>query len=178
MPHNQSTKRNRILTPDQVQSVLDDASNHDPQLVPVLAVQAFAGLRTSESFALDWREISLATDPFLVVRRRKTGASRRVALTLGAVAWLRPYAQPSGSLASFMHPSRRIAAAFRRQGITQQANLLRHTYGTYSYVLALKAGTPDRWAADLGLTRVHREHLYLPPDLLRDAEGYFAIMPR
>src|SRR5262249_3965332 len=45
-----------IITPDELKKLLDSASS---EMLPYIALRAFAGLRDSEAAAIDWRHVDL-----------------------------------------------------------------------------------------------------------------------
>lgn len=62
-----------ILTPDQLRKLLAAAL---PDLLPYLAIGAFAGLRSSEIRQLDWRAVDLGRR-IVIVDAEKTKTARR-----------------------------------------------------------------------------------------------------
>ena len=70
-------------------------------MVPYLAVAAFAGLRAAEIKPLDWSEVHLAGDEkFIEVKasKSKTASRRLVPIVPSLAVWLMPFAQSSGPL--------------------------------------------------------------------------------
>ena len=63
----------KVWTPEEMAKLLAAA---DHAYLPALAIGAFAGLRTSEILALDWRDVRLADRTIKVVHRAKLAASR------------------------------------------------------------------------------------------------------
>ena len=49
-----------ILSPSNAIKLLQKAAEDDSELLPLVAIQLFAGLRRSEVCALDWSEIDLS----------------------------------------------------------------------------------------------------------------------
>jgi integrase len=45
---------------DELRALLEAAAAHAPEVLPVLAIGAFAGLRDAEIKRLDWSEVDLA----------------------------------------------------------------------------------------------------------------------
>ena len=86
-----------IFTPDEVARLLKNASG---DLVPVLAIGAFAGLRTSEIERLDWQDVKFDAGCVVVQKgkvRTKRGRARRIVPMLPNLkAWLKKVAKESG----------------------------------------------------------------------------------
>lgn len=85
-----------IFTPEQLAQLLNAAP---AELLPALAIQAFAGLRTAELLRLEWREVD-QTRGFITVsaKKAKTAKRRLIPLASNLAEWLRPYAGKTGLL--------------------------------------------------------------------------------
>ena len=84
--------------------------NHSrPELLPFLAIGAFAGLRTAEIGRLDWSEVHLA-DKFIEIKAAKAKtASRRIVPISGNLAkWLKPHAKDEGRVVPFDNINKQI----------------------------------------------------------------------
>ncbi|MGH8018165.1 MAG: hypothetical protein ACREIA_07715 [Opitutaceae bacterium] len=83
-----------IFTPKELAALLDAATQ---EVLPVLVIGAFAGLRQAEIFWLDWKEIDLARG-FIEVTAMKSKTARRrlVKIEPNLRAWLTPMAKKSG----------------------------------------------------------------------------------
>jgi hypothetical protein len=77
-----------IYTPAELAHVFCHARS---ELIPYLAIAAFAGLRSAELQRLDWRDVALE-DGFITVdaKKAKTGARRIVPISENLKAWLTP----------------------------------------------------------------------------------------
>ena len=83
-----------IWTPDDLEKLLKGAP---ADLVPVLAIGAFAGLRTSELLRLEWNEVDLERGLIEVKADKAKSARRRlVKIEPNLRAWLAPYAGSAG----------------------------------------------------------------------------------
>ena len=86
-----------IFTPDEVEKLLKHAPDN---LLPVLAIGAFAGLRTSEIERLDWQDVKFDAGCVVVQKgkvRTKRGRARRIVPMLPNLkAWLKKVAKESG----------------------------------------------------------------------------------
>lgn len=118
-----------ILEPEQLQSLLNNALS---EIIPFLAIGAFAGLRTAERLRLDWSEIHLDRN-FIEVRASKSKTARRRLVTIlpNLRAWLEPRQQEQGRI---VPPglSKKMEAARKAAGIDPWPhNGLRHSYASY-----------------------------------------------
>lgn len=113
----------------------------EADLVPALAIGAFAGLRLAEVARLDWKEIRLAERLIVVeAAKAKTAARRLVPISDNLAAWLTPHFRKFGSV----NPAEertggnvghslglRFQRAAARAKVTWQRNALRHSYISY-----------------------------------------------
>jgi len=118
-----------ILTVEETARLLESAA---PELVPYIAIGAFAGLRRAELERLDWREIDLQAGLIEVTAKNAKSARRRfVRVQLNLAKWLEPYSQLSGNVTP---PKYRelLDAARDSAGIEQWPhNALRHSFASY-----------------------------------------------
>jgi integrase len=165
-----------IFTVDELRALLEAAQRTAPDVLPMLTIGAFAGLRDAEIKRLDWSEVDLARGHLEVkAAKAKTARRRIIPIQPNLSAWLRPYAPMQGHVL----PS---GARGKLDRVREAADLLkwpnnglRHSFASYRL-----AGTHDapRVAAELGHTSpqmlyaVYRE-LVLP----EEAERYWKIGP-
>src|SRR5262249_9656245 len=118
-----------ILTVDQTANLLQHAST---ELVPYVAIGAFAGLRRAELERLDWREIDLPSGLVEVTASKAKSARRRfVRIQPNLAKWLQPYARLSGNVTPQNYRELLDAA---REGAAIAAwpqNGLRHSFASY-----------------------------------------------
>jgi len=162
-----------ILSPQETARLLESAPT---DLVPYLAIGAFAGLRRAELERLDWHEVDLQSGLIEVTARNAKSARRRfVKVQPNLAAWLQPYAQLSGNVTPPGYP-KLLVAAREVAGITQwPPNALRHGFASYhlahfndAAALALELGHTNS-----ALVFQHYRQLVKP----RDAERYWKIVP-
>src|SRR5207249_9080154 len=85
-----------ILTLEETVRLLESAA---PELVPYVAIGAFAGLRRAELERLDWREVDLQGGLIEVTAKKAKSARRRfVRIQPNLAKWLQPYANLSGNV--------------------------------------------------------------------------------
>jgi integrase len=116
-----------ILTVEQTARLLESASS---EILPYIAIGAFAGLRSSEIERLDWRDIDFEENEIAVNGESKTG-ERHVDILPNLREWLLPYRKHSGPI---------MPDNFRKHfDQTREAagiddwpnNALRHSFGSY-----------------------------------------------
>lgn len=179
-----------IISPSQAAALLAAAS---PAILPSLAIKLFAGLRSTEVYRLDWRDV---TETHVIVRaaNAKTRSRRAIEITGNLSAWLKPLRQPQGPVAPmsvklwhrFMREAAKAADEARARVLPAGAdnpsaevgklpqNFARHSFGTYHYALHQDEA---RTAAIMGNTpaMVHRH--YRAVSTAAEAAAYFAILP-
>lgn len=165
-----------ILTVGQTAELLARAS---VDLVPFVAIGAFAGLRRAEIERLDWSEIDLA-DGLIEVKASKAKTARRrfVHVSENLAAWLRPLAKTAGPVVPVSPDELRGAfeSARKAAGIVEwPANALRHSFASYhlaahrdAAALALELGHTDS-----ALLFEHYRQLVKPAE----AAAYWRILP-
>jgi integrase len=80
------------------------------ELVPFLAIGAFAGLRSAEIGRLDWKEVDLAERLIEVKAAKSKTASRRlIPMSENLAKWLAPHAKPEGRVVPFENVNKQIA---------------------------------------------------------------------
>jgi integrase len=162
-----------ILTVEQTARLLETAP---AELVPYIAIGAFAGLRRAELERLDWKEIDLEENQIEVTAKKAKSARRRLIKVQPNLAkWLQPYAQLSGNVTP---PNYRelLDAARERAAITDwPQNALRHSFASYhlatfndAAALALELGHTNS-----NLVFQHYRQLVKP----KQAERYWKIAP-
>jgi integrase len=148
----------------------------DAELVPFIAIGAFAGLRRAEIERLDWSEVDLETGLIEVKAVKAKSARRRfVKIRPNLAKWLAPYAAHRGMVASGQI-RRQFEATRAAAGIKQwPSNALRHSFASYhlahfndAAALALELGHTDA-----GLVFQHYRQIVKP----KEAHRYWEIMP-
>jgi integrase len=166
-----------IFTVDQMRNLLEAAQREAPDVLPMLAIGAFTGLRDAEIRRLHWSEVNLVRG-FVEVKGSKAKSARRrlVPVQPNLAQWLTPYATKTGSLLP-INARKKLDAVRQEAGLTSwPKNGLRHSFA--SYRLAAIHDAP-RVASELGHTSptmlysVYRE-LVAP----EEAERYWNIWPQ
>ena len=162
-----------VLTPDQTRRLLENA---DADMVPYVAIGAFAGLRPAELQRLEWSDVHLDRDFIEVSAAKSKTASRRLVTILPNLkAWLKPVAYFEGPITP-PNPRVKFHAALKRAGIEGwPSNALRHGFASYHLAMFHDAAA---LALQMGHTTTkmlfahYRE--VVPPAA---AENYWKISP-
>jgi integrase len=164
-----------ILTVAETARLLEAASR---DVLPYIAIGAFAGLRRAELERLDWKRIDFESGLIEVTARSSKTAQRRlVAMQPNLREWLLPLRKHSGNVT----PARSVfvdafAQARTQAGMTDwPENALRHSFASYHLAHFKNAGDT---ALQLGhrdsrVTFAHYRELVKP----KDAERYWQIKP-
>jgi len=179
-----------VFSPAEIEAILKGA---EKEVLPWLAVGAFAGLRSAEIDRLDWNDVKF--DRALVevpASKSKTAKRRLVPITPALAAWLAPYSEKKGAIrpADFHNRRRRAyrSAGFGKPGTETEVekaqgiklrpapdNVLRHSFASYRL-----ADTNDaaKTAIELGHTTTHLlwgtyRELVTP----EAAEAYWKVRP-
>lgn len=112
-------------------------------LLPAIAIQAFAGIRTAEVFRLEWQDIDLERAHITVAAEKAKTASRRLVPILPALsAWLGGIEDREGRILQFSHPpafNRSVARALKRANVARVPNGLRHSFASYRLAILKSA---------------------------------------
>jgi integrase len=121
-----------IFTPGQLQNLLQKAP---ADLLPTIALGAFAGLRTAEILRLEWQDIDLKRNFINVsATKSKTAKRRLIPIAPNLADWLRPYAHRSGRIYPFSHRWYHFNIDELRKAVELADwpnNGLRHSFASY-----------------------------------------------
>jgi integrase len=165
-----------IFTVNELQALLEAANRVAPDVVPMLAIGAFAGLREAEIQRLGWSEVDLVRGHIEVTAAKAKSARRRIVpIQPNLAAWLRPYSGITGPVVP-AGARRKLSRVRKATGLLKWPNNgLRHSFA--SYRLAAIHDAP-RVSAELGHTSpqmlygTYRELVH--PE---EAERYWNITP-
>jgi integrase len=175
-----------IFRPEELGRLLGKAKETTPELVPFIAIGAFAGLRHAEVQRLDWSEVRL-DDGFIEVKasKAKTASRRLVPIPDNLKLWLADYRKADGGVSSYANMSKQLAwlaeaanEAWQKESppgnFVWKHNALRHSFISYRLAevqsaaqVALEAGNSPQM-----IFKHHRE-LVRPAD----AKAWFGIVP-
>ena len=162
-----------VFTPEQVRRLLESA---DPDILPALAIGAFAGLRPAEIERLDWKEVKLDRGFIEVSAAKSKTASRRlVSIQPNLKAWLERATIKAGLVQPPNFRKKVDAARARARFEAWPPNVLRHSFASYhlakfqdAAALALQLGHTTT-----GMLFAHYREIVTPDD----AESYWRVVP-
>jgi integrase len=165
-----------IFTVDELAALLNAASSRAPDVVPMLAIGAFSGLREAEIKRLDWSEVDQKRGHIEVKSSKAKSARRRIVeMQSNLREWLQPYAGMTGPVVP-VNSRKKLDLVRKAARLTRwPKNGLRHSYA--SYRLAAIHDAP-RVASELGHTSpqmlysTYRELVF--PD---EAKRYWKLIP-
>ena len=163
-----------IFTPEEIEKLLLAAH---ARILPVIAIGAFAGIRTAEIQRLDWEDIKWDRGHIEIAgRKAKTAARRLVPLTDNLKAWLAPWREETGPIVTLTA----VAGAMNDLGIKARIpggwrqNALRHSFISYRVALT---GDVARTALEAGNSpkMIFRHYREVVDEA--SAQAWFAITP-
>ncbi len=179
-----------IYTPAEIDGLLRSA---DANLIPFLAIGAFAGLRSSEIMRLDWADVKMENGSSAIVvqqgKVKKRGKARRIVpVSENLSAWLTPHAQTSGPVWSNCEfwlykklkelvplAQNKLRETDSKAKLEWKSNALRHS--CISYRVALIKNVPQV-ALESGNSPQMIDSNYREVVTEQDAKRWFAIMPK
>jgi integrase len=162
------------LSPEAFSKLIKSAA--EEALRPVLALQAFAGLRRAEVEQIEWDEIKFDTGR-IIPTRTKSGKWRYIIMRPNLRAWLErvPKDQRSGTVCKVRYREALDRARPAAELMEWPHNCLRHSFSSYSLV------------AEENETRLQMELGHSTPRLLvehyraivspADARAWWSVMP-
>ena len=165
-----------IFSVDQLVALLNAASKKAPDMVPMLAIAAFAGIRDAEIKRLDWSEVDQKRGHIEVKASKAKSARRRIVeMQPNLREWLRPYAEMTGVVVP-VNWRKKLDSVRRAAGLARwPKNGLRHSYASYRMAAIHDA---PRVASDLGHTSPQMLYSkYRELVLPEEAERYWKIEP-
>lgn len=159
-----------ILSTEELTTLLKHCA---PEIVPYVAICAFAGLRPSETGNITWEDIHFETQQIEVkARHSKTRRYRLVPMQPNLVAWLKLHQRESGPIG---YSRRKFREAYKAAGIDNwKMDVLRHSYGTYRLPIIKSA---DALALEMGNSPDIIFRHYRRPMNEATALTYFKVLP-
>lgn len=165
-----------IFTPDDMAKLLASAEASDQAL---LALGAFAGLRTAELHRLDWKDVGLSKRVIIVGADKAKTASRRVIpISDNLVEWLAPWTQAEGRISQHSHEhalSWGLMKVACRAGVCWHRSALRHSFCSYRLALT-KNSVQVAFEAGNSPVIIHRHYAALVTE--SEAKAWFSIGPK
>ena len=165
-----------IYTPQEISKILSYALE---KYVPALAIAAFAGIRSTEIFRMDWKDIKLDRNILVVEAENAKTASRRIVPIVPALAaWLKSYEKKSGRVSPDYHNldnmTRGFTALCHAAGVKPQRNGFRHSFASYR-LATLKSA--DAVALEMGNSPRKLFTNYRELVTEEEATAWFNVMP-
>jgi integrase len=165
-----------IFTVDELRALLEASTRTAPDVVPMLAIGAFAGLREAEIQRLDWSEVDLARGHIEVKAAKAKSARRRIVpIQPNLAAWLGPYAGRSGQVVP-AGARKKLDRVRKAAGLARwPLNGLRHSFASYRLA---QINNGPHVAAELGHTGPQMLYsTYREVVRPEEAERYWKIAP-
>ena len=165
-----------IYTPKELSVMLTDI---EAKFLPLVALGAFAGLRTAEIHRLEWQEIDFHSGNIFVGKRKEKIGQRRIVPILPALkAWLQPYSKETGTVVPQYSGDAPLLRAFRLAleplKIDLVHNGLRHSYASYRLAIVQSA---DQVALEMGSSARNVFQNYRELVTRAQAHKWFSVMP-
>ena len=131
-----------IYTPGELASMLNRLRDVKPELLPFVAIGAFAGIRTAEIARLNWEDVDFEQGLIEIgAGKAKTAQRRHVPIQPNLAKWLEPYRNERGLILKLpktqlavrrvVEPDLDDATGKPEKGVKWKPNALRHSYGSY-----------------------------------------------
>jgi integrase len=160
-----ATKAPAILTPSQCRILLSSAP---PEIIPILVLQAFCGVRLAEAQRIKWENIRMdGKNPYVELPSSvtKTNRRRNPPIPKNALAWLRPLRGLPKTSIEVTHDKYHSAlqAAAAAAGVDWKPNILRHSFGTYRLgVVKNAAQVAEEMGNSAAVVRSHYQNVTSP----------------
>jgi integrase len=161
-----------IFSPEEMTTLLHNAP---PDLVPILAIGAFAGIRMAELERLDWKAVDLERK-FIEVRagQAKTASRRVIPISDNLAAWLTPL-ERKGKIVRTKELQTHVPALARALKIEWPRNVLRHSFISYR-IADVKSADQVALEAGNSPSIIFKHYRELTTE--EQAEKWFSIMPK
>jgi site-specific recombinase XerD len=163
-----------ILSPAQAKGLLDACLDAEPDILPVLILSLFGGIRRAEAEKIEWAEIGAE---FIEIKAEKAKTRRRRLIPISAQlrAWLDCSRKIGGKLPAVNYADK-LKRTLEKAGLRAEwpQNALRHSFASYHYA---KHRNENETAALMGnspqMIFAHYRELVRPAD----ADAFFRILP-
>ena len=166
-----------VYRPEELSAML---TGIESKWVPLVALGAFAGLRTAEIHRLEWQDIDLHGGHIVIGKAKSKTAQRRILPILPALrAWLSPLVDKSGAVIPHYSGDAPLLRAFRQAleplKVKLVPNGFRHSYATYRLADVQSA---DQVALEMGNSPRKLFQNYRELATKTQAEKWFTVMPQ
>jgi integrase len=172
-----------IFTPEELDALLTvrlpkPFVRASAQLLPFLAIGAFAGLRSAEIDRLEWQDVKFSTGYIVVEKgKAKTATRRIVPMSDNLKAWLQPYAKTRGKVWPHGHAYlyEVLQATAKAAKVPWKQNALRHSFISYRVA---DTGDVNRIALEAGNSPAMIFSNYRELVTPEDGKRWFSIIPQ
>lgn len=145
-----------------------------PDLMSLVVLVCFAGLRPSEAARLDWSEVG-DNHIRLPGKKSKTGYSRSIPIQENLKLWLAPWRQDSGLVCPDVNLEHINTAIRRVSGVRLSHDAMRHGYGTHRQRVIKNLGAvAEEMGNSFAICRRHYVNAFCTED---EANEWFSILP-
>ena len=146
-----------IYTPEELEKLLLCAMEHDVDLIPLIVLGAFQGLRPTEAHGegvkwdkLTWTAFNWETGILEIIPQKvRTNSARKIPIHEPTVRWLKPFKELEGAIWKQTHASiKALKKLHLKAGVRRISNGFRHSYASYR-IIQLEQKT-DLLAAEMG----------------------------
>ena len=150
-----------------------------PEMVPMLAIGFFAGIRPAEIRRLNWNDI-IWPKKLIDIKSKisKTARARWVTMPLNLIEWLAPYRQESGRIVPFTEWMQYylVTATRKAAGLAEwPQDGLRHSFGSYHLALHQNSNLTAHEMGHMTATMIYAH--YNNRVMKEQAQAYFSIRP-
>jgi len=158
----------------ELRKILATAPGKRPDLLPIIVLVCFAGLRPSEAVRLDWSEVGVDYIR-LPGKKSKTGYSRQIPIPKNLGIWLAPWRKTEGRICPGVDLSHLNAAIRHFSGVRLDHDAMRHGYGSHRQMIVRNVAMV---ADEMGNSvQVCRRHYLNPFCTQQEATDWFSIVP-
>jgi integrase len=119
----------QIFTPKEMSNLLAIA---EPEIIPFIALGAFAGLRHAEIKRLDWEDIHFQSGHIeLKAKKSKTRIRRLIPIHDNLREWLAPHASERGPVTQYANMTKQLLLLGKKADVVWKHNGVRHSYVSY-----------------------------------------------
>jgi integrase len=163
-----------IVTPAQARAILDACIDHAPDILPVVVLTLFGGLRRSEAEQLEWAEIGAE---FVEVKaaKAKTRQRRLIPISPQLRGWLDCARNVGGKLPAVNYADKlKLVLEKTKLRAEWPQNGLRHSFASYHFAKYHNENeTAQRMGNSPQMIFAHYREMVRPAD----ADAFFAILP-
>ena len=173
-----------IYTPEEIEKLLLCAMEYDVDLIPIIVLGAFQGLRPTEAHGegVKWNKLTWAAFNWqtgileIIPQKVRTNSARKVSIHEPTKRWLKPFKDLEGAIWRQTHASiKALKKLHLKAGVRRISNGFRHSYASYR-IIQLEQKT-DLLASEMGNSPRMITSNYKNNVLPASAVEWFLIFP-